>query len=137
MAGDVITTDLSVRAKRTLDGLLQRRDQLDTRTGEPRQLTEDALERLAVASAAIDDAWAEGARRVEELQREAERVRDEVRARAVQLEAAQATALLELAGMWPVEDLAVLLGVPVDQVAELVRDAQAQVSALPAPRSAG
>ena len=122
MAGDVMTTDLSERAKRTLDVLLQRRSQVPARTG-----TDAALERLAAASAAIDDAWAEAARRVDELQREAERVRDEARARAAGWEAEHATALLELAAMWPVEELAVLLGVSVEQVGELVQDAEQQV----------
>lgn len=139
MAGDVMTTDQSERAKRALGALLQRRDQVDSSTGSregagPRREREDgALGRLAATSAAIDDAWAEGARRVEELQREAERVRDEVRARTVQLEAEQAAAMLELAQMWPVDELAVLLGVSVAQARELVRDAEEHV-AVPRPR---
>lgn len=123
MAGDVIATDLSARTRRTQDVLLQRRDQIDAR-----QASDDALSRLAAASAAIDDAWAEGARRVEELQREAERVRDEVRARTIALEGEQAAAVLELADLWPPEDLAALLGVSVEQVGELVRDAETQMA---------
>lgn len=130
MAGDVITTDLSARTKRTLDVLLRRRDQIDAR-----QASDGALGRLAAASAAIDEAWADGARRVEELQREAERVRDEVRARTVALEAEQASAILELAAMWPVEDLAVLLGVSAGQVDEMVRDAEAKATAVPVQRA--
>ncbi len=125
MAGDVITADLSARAKRTLGVLIQRRDQVDAREGRPS--ADDALERLAAATAAIDEVWSEGARRVDELQREAERVRDETRAKAAGWEAEQASALLELAAVWPTEDLAVLLGVPVEQVTELVKDAERQV----------
>lgn len=130
MAGDVITTD---RAKKTLDTLLQRRDRFHA-GGEHRQQEDDALQRLAAASAAIDDVWAQGAQRVEELQREAERVRDEVRARTAALEVEHATALLELADMWSVTELALLLGSSPDQVRELISDAREQLAGVPSQR---
>jgi DNA repair exonuclease SbcCD ATPase subunit len=127
----VITTD---RAKRTLETLLQRRDQVAADTGDRRQRADDALERLAAASAAIDEAWADGARRVEELRRQAERVRDEVRERTARLEARQARAVLDLAQLWPADGLALLLGMSADQVEELIQDAEEHAE-VPSPRS--
>lgn len=121
----MITTE---RAKRTLDTLLQRRDQVEANDEQRRQREDDALERFAATTAAIDEAWVDGARRVEELRRQAEQVRDEVRTRTAELEAQQAQAVLELVDLWPAEQLAQMLGVSGEQLDELIQDAQRHVS---------
>ena len=100
MAGDVITTD---RAKKTLDTLLQRRDRFHA-GGEHRQQEDDALQRLAAASAAIDDVWAQGARRVEELQRARVFGPDEAEARDAAIAASKKT--LRILGI-EIEEVAV------------------------------
>jgi hypothetical protein len=126
MAGDV--RDWSGLATQTLDTLYQRRDQVDAHTEERRELEDSALRRFAVAAVAIDEAWTAGARRVEELERQAEQIRDDVRARTSRLEAEQAAAVLDLLRVRPAEDLAALLGVPVEQVLSLIRDAEDRVT---------
>jgi hypothetical protein len=135
------TTDWSGLASRTLDTLLQRRAQVDARTadaeaGDRRRREDSALERFTVATVAIDEAWTEGARRVEELEREAERIRDEVRSRTDRLECEQAIAVLDLLRVRPAEDVAVLLGVPFEYVVELARAAEDAERAVPTPREA-
>jgi hypothetical protein len=125
MASDPLTRDWSGLAKQTLDTLIQRRDQVDSRNEDRRELEDSALQRFAVAAVAIDEAWTDGAQRVAELEQEAERIRDEVRTRTKRLEAEQAAAIVDLVRVRPVEDLAALLGVPVEQVLSLVRDAEA------------
>lgn len=124
MASDPLTRDWSGLAKQTLDTLIQRRDQVDSRNEDRRELEDSALQRFAVAAVAIDEAWTEGAERVAELEQEAERIRDEVRTRTKRLEAEQAAAIVDLVRVRPVEDLAALLGVPVEQMLSLVRDAE-------------
>jgi hypothetical protein len=127
--------DWSGLATQTLDTLYQRRDLVDAHTEERRELEDWALQRFAVAAVAIDEAWTAGARKVEELERQAEQVRDDVRAHTARLEAEQAAAVLDLLRVRPVEDLAALLGVPVEQVQSLVRDAEALVAQnVPEPR---
>jgi hypothetical protein len=137
MAGDPISTrDWSGLASQILDTLLQRRDQVDSRSEDRRDLEDSALQRFAVAAVAIDEAWTEGARRVAELAQEAERIRDEVRVRTKRLEAEQAAAIVDLVRVRPVEDLAAFLGVPVEQVLDLVREAEQLLGgALPAERA--
>lgn len=124
MARDTLTRDWSGLATRTLDTLIRRRDQVDSRPADRRELEDSALQRFAVAAVAIDEAWTEGVRRVRKLEREAERVRDDVRARTEKLETEQAAALLDLVRVRPAEDLAALLGMPVARVLDLVRDAE-------------
>jgi hypothetical protein len=51
---------------------------------------------------AIDEAWTEGARRVQELERQAEQACDDVRARTERLEFEQATAVRERVRTIPV-----------------------------------
>ena len=135
------TTDWSGLASRTLDTLLQRRAQVDARTAdaetdERRKREDSALQRFTVATVAIDEAWTEGAKRVEELEREAERIRDEVRSRTERLECEQAVAVLDLLRVRPAEDVAMLLGVPFEYVVELARLAEAAEGAVPRPRAA-
>lgn len=133
MADDV--RDWSGMATQTLDTLYQRRDQVDSHTDERRELEDWALQRFAVAAVAIDEAWTEGARKVEELERQAEQVRDNVRAHTARLEAEQANAVLDLLRVRPAEDLAALLGLPVEQVQDLIRDAEARAAQdMPRPR---
>lgn len=135
MARDTLTRDWSGLATRTLDTLLQRRDQVDSRPTDRRDIEDSALERFAVAAVAIDEAWTEGVRRVRELEREAEQVRDDVRARTEKLETEQAAAVLDLVRVRPAEDIAALLGVPVARVLDLIRNAEERLGAdLPGPR---
>jgi hypothetical protein len=82
---------------------------------------------------AIDEAWTEGARGVQELERQAEQLRDDVRARTERLEFEQATAVRELLRLRPMEDLATMLGVSVPQLEQLARD----LADVPLPRNAG
>ncbi len=124
MASDPLSRDWSGLAKQTLDTLIQRRDQVDSRNEDRRDLEDSALQRFAVAAVAIDEAWTEGAQRVAELEQEAEHIRDEVRVRTKRLETEQAAAIVDLVRVRSAEDLAVLLGVPVEQVLELVRNAE-------------
>jgi hypothetical protein len=126
--------DWSGLATRTLDTLLQRREQVDSHSEERRRLEDSALRRFAVAAVAIDEAWTEGARRVEELEREAEQVRDDARARTERLAAEQAAAVLDLLRLRPPEDLAALLGVPLEQINELAATAE-ELVAVPAQRA--
>ena len=135
------TTDWSGLASRTLDTLLQRRAQVDARTAdaeaeERRKREDSALRRFTVATVAIDEAWTEGAKRVEELEREAERIRDQVRSRTERLECEQGIAVLDLLRVRPAEDVAALLGVPFEYVVELARVAEAAEGAVPTPREA-
>jgi hypothetical protein len=120
------------RASRALHTLLQRRDQVEARRGG-QHIEDDALARLASSAAAIDEVWAEGVRRIEDLEQQAQRVRDEVRRRTAVLEAEQAGAVLDLARIWPAEDLALLMGVPPAHIEEMVRDAQEHM--VPWPRA--
>jgi hypothetical protein len=126
--------DWSGLATRTLDTLLQRREQVDSHSEERRRLEDSALRRFAVAAVAIDEAWTEGARRVEELEREAEQVRDDARARTERLAAEQAAAVLDLLRLRPPEDLAALLGVPLEQIVDLAATAE-ELVAVPAQRA--
>jgi hypothetical protein len=128
------TTDWSGRATRTLDTLLERRSEVaEVPSAEQRDREDDALQRFVVAAVAMDEVWTEGARQVEELEQRAERIRDDVRDRTAVLETEQARAITDLLRMRSVEELAVLLGSSVDQVRELVRDAQVTLS-VPQPR---
>jgi hypothetical protein len=120
------------RAARALNTLLQRRDQVEARRGG-QHIEDDALARLASSAAAIDEVWASGVRRIEDLERQAQRIRDEVRNRTSELEAEQSDAVLDLARVWPAEDLALLMGVPPRQIEEMVRDAEEH--AVPGPRA--
>lgn len=86
------------------------------------------LERLATVAAAIDDEWVRGASRVQELQRQAELVRDEVRERTAALEDEQAVALLELARLRSMDDIASLLGVSGEGAKHLLREAARRVA---------
>jgi hypothetical protein len=86
-----------------------------------------------VAAVAMDEVWTEGARQVEELEQQAERIRDDVRDRAAVLETEQARAIMDLLRIRPVEELAVLLGSSVEQLRELVREARVTLS-VPQPR---
>jgi hypothetical protein len=124
------TTDWSGLAARTLSTLLERRSEVADAHSER---DDDALQRFVVAAVAMDEVWTEGARRIEELEQQAERIRDDVRDRAAVLETEQARAIMDLLRIRPVEELAALLGTPVDQLRELVRDAQATLS-VPQPR---
>jgi hypothetical protein len=81
----------------------------------------------------MDEGWTEGARRIEELERQAERIRDDVRDRAAVLETERARAIMDLLHVRPIEELAVLLGSSVEQLGELVRDAQVTLP-VPQPR---
>jgi hypothetical protein len=81
----------------------------------------------------MDEVWTEGARLIEELDQQAERIRDEVRDRAAVLETEQARALVDLLHVRPIEDLAVLLGSSVEQLGEVARAAQVTLS-VPQPR---
>lgn len=87
----------------------------------------DALERLVTASAAIETEWSWGAKQVEKLERQAERIRDDVRERTAVLERQQADALLELYRTRSVEDLARLLGMSLDDVLRSVREAEQRI----------
>jgi hypothetical protein len=96
------------------------------------KMTEDAaLERFANAAVAIEVAWTEGARRVEELELEAERVRDAAAARAAELEADQRAAIVELAHRRPAEDVAMLLGLPTETVTAILTQHQAHTAEFP------
>jgi hypothetical protein len=102
-----------------------------TDTTQPVDLTSedrDALERLVTASAAIETEWSWGARQVEKLQRQAERVRDDVRERTAVLERQQADAVLELYRSRSVEGLAQLLGMSLDDTVRAVREAEERVT---------
>jgi len=123
-------TDWSGLAARTLDTLLERRSEVAAAHSESE---DDALQRFVVAAVAMDEVWTEGARRIEELERQAERIRDEVRDRAAVLETEQARAIMDLLHIRPIEELAELLGTSVEQLGELVRDAQLALS-VPQPR---
>jgi hypothetical protein len=127
------TADWSELATRTLDTLLERRSELAAAHSDSADGEDDALQRFVVAAVAMDEVWTEGARRVEELERQAERIRDEVRDRAAVLETEQARAIMDLLHIRPIEELAVLLGSSVEQLGELVRDAQVTQS-VPQPR---
>jgi len=122
--------DWSELATRTLDTLLERRSVIATVHSEGE---DDALQRFVVAAVAMDEVWTEGARRVEELEQQAERIRDEVRDRAAVLETEQARAIMDLLHVRPIKQLDVLLGTSVEQLGELVRDAQVALS-VPQPR---
>lgn len=124
------TADWSELATRTLDTLLDRRSELSDGQSEGE---DDAQERFVVAAVAMDEVWTEGARRVEELEQQAERIRDEVRDRAAVLETEQARAIMDLLHIRPIEELAVLLGASVEQLGALVRDARVTLS-VPQPR---
>jgi hypothetical protein len=127
-------TDWSGLAARTLDTLLERRSEVvDAHSDEPSDREDDALQRFVVAAVAMDEVWTEGARQVEELEQQAERIRDDVRDRAAVLETEQARAIMDLLHIRPIEELAVLLGSSVEQLGELVRDAHV-APAVPQPR---
>jgi hypothetical protein len=127
-------TDWSGLAARTLDTLLERRSEVvDAHSDEPSDREDDALQRFVVAAVAMDEVWTEGARQVEELEQQAERIRDDVRDRAAVLETEQARAIMDLLRIRPVEELAVLLGSSVEQLRELVREARVTLS-VPQPR---
>jgi hypothetical protein len=113
-------TDWSGLAARTLDTLLERRSEVAGHS----DLEDDALRRFVVAAVAMDEVWTEGARRIEELAQQAERIRDDVRDRAAVLETEQARAITDLLHVRPIEELAVLFGSSVGQLGELARDAQ-------------
>ena len=123
-------TDWSGLAARTLDSLLERRSEVAAAHSDGE---DDALRRFVVAAVAMDEAWTEAARRIEELEQQAERIRDGVRDRAAVLETEQARALVDLLHVRPIEDLAVLLGSSVEQLGEVARDAQVTLS-VPQPR---
>jgi hypothetical protein len=128
------TTDWSGRATRTLDTLLERRSEVvDVRSAEHRDREDDALQRFVVAAVAMDEVWTEGAQQVQELEQQAERIRDDVRDRTTVLEIEQARAIMDLLRIRPAEELAVLLDSSIEQVRELVRDAQVTLS-VPQPR---
>jgi hypothetical protein len=127
------TADWSELATRTLDTLLERRSELTAAHSESVDSEDDALQRFVVAAVAMDEVWTEGARRVEELEQQAERIRDEVRDHAAVLETEQARAIMDLLHIRPIEELAELLGSSVEQLGELVRDAQVTL-AVPQPR---
>jgi hypothetical protein len=127
------TADWSELATRTLDTLLERRSELVAAHSESVDSEDDALQRFVVAAVAMDEVWTEGARRVEELEQQAERIRDEVRDHAAVLETEQARAIMDLLHIRPIEELAELLGSSVEQLGELVRDAQVTL-AVPQPR---
>jgi hypothetical protein len=127
------TADWSELATRTLDTLLERRSELTAAHSESVDSEDDALQRFVVAAVAMDEVWTEGARRVEELEQQAERIRDEVRDHAAVLETEQARAIMDLLHIRPIEELAELLGSSVEQLGELVRDAQVTLS-VPQPR---
>jgi hypothetical protein len=127
------TADWSELATRTLDTLLERRSELTAAHSESVDSEDDALQRFVVAAVAMDEVWTEGARRVEELEQQAERNRDEVRDHAAVLETEQARAIMDLLHIRPIEELAELLGSSVEQLGELVRDAQVTL-AVPQPR---
>jgi hypothetical protein len=127
------TAEWSELATRTLDTLLERRSELVAAHSESADSEDDALQRFVVAAVAMDEVWTEGARRVEELEQQAERIRDEVRDHAAVLETEQARAIMDLLHIRPIEELAELLGSSVEQLGELVRDAQATLS-VPQPR---
>jgi hypothetical protein len=119
-------TDWSGLAARTLDTLLERRSEVAVHSDQHSE--DDALRRFVVAAVATDEVWTEGARRIEELEQQAERIRDDVRDRAAVLETEQARAIMDLLHVRPIEELAVLLGSSVEQLGELVRDAQVTLS---------
>jgi hypothetical protein len=123
-------TDWSELATRTLDTLLERRSEIADAHSENE---DDALQRFVVAAVAMDEVWTEGARRIEELEQQAERIRDDVRDRGAVLETEQARAIMDLLHIRPIEELAVLLGSSVEQLGELVRDAHVTL-AVPQPR---
>jgi hypothetical protein len=125
------TTDWSGRATRTLDTLLERRPA--AADDERRDHEDDALRRFVVAAVAMDEVWTEGARQVEELEQQAERIRDDVRDRTAVLETEQARAIIDLLRIRSAEELAALLGSSVEQIRELERDAQGTLS-VPQPR---
>jgi predicted transcriptional regulator len=107
-----------------------------TRTVTTTQPAEqDAFEQLVATSAAIEAEWTRGVRRVEELQRQAEQVRDEVRRRTAELEDQQARAILAVLGTRTVEELAGMLGTGVDEALRVVRDAEARVAQVPLQRT--
>lgn len=127
-------TDWSGLAARTLDTLLTRRSEVAAAHSDAHSESEDdALRRFVVAAVAMDEAWTEGARRIEELEQQAERIRDDVRDRAAVLETEQARAIMDLLHVRPIEELAALLGSSVEQLGELARDAQVTLS-VPQPR---
>jgi hypothetical protein len=122
------TADWSELATRTLDTLLERRSGLSDAHSDGE---DDALERFVVAAVAADEVWTEGARRIEELEQQAERIRDDMRDRAAVLETEQAKAIMDLLHLRPIEEVAALLGTSVEQLGELVRVPQPRDS-LPA-----
>ncbi len=115
--------DRAERAQRTLDALHQRTGP-DSPTREHQQQQDDALRRLVRAAIELDEVWTEAARCVTELERQAERVRDETREKADRLEIEQAMAITDLLRLQSEQDLAAVLGVPRPRLRELVREAQ-------------
>lgn len=97
---------------------------------------QSALEQLVTTAAAIEAEWAAGARQVEELERQAERIRDEARQRTAALEEQQADAIVVLYRTRSIEELAQVLGVPLDDALRVVREAEERVALrLPLQRS--
>ncbi|HEY1574782.1 MAG TPA: hypothetical protein VGG05_25855 [Pseudonocardiaceae bacterium] len=99
---------------------------------------QDALDQLVTAAAAIEDEWARGVREVEQLEWQAERVRDDVRERTTALERQQAEAIVVLYRTRSIEDLAQLLGMAPDDILRVVRKAEERVARheLPSQRTA-
>ncbi|HEX5118452.1 MAG TPA: hypothetical protein VFW65_24975 [Pseudonocardiaceae bacterium] len=95
---------------------------------------EDALDQLVTAAAAIEDEWARGVREVEQLEWQAERVRDDVRERTAALEDQQAEAIVVLYRTRSIEDLAQLLGMTLDDALPVVRKAEERVVRHELPR---
>jgi predicted XRE-type DNA-binding protein len=126
------SADWTERAQRTLDVLHQ---QTGPHSEEHRQQQNDALRRLVRAAIELDEVWTEAARCVTELERQAERVRDETREKADRLEVEQAMAITDLLRLQSEQDLATVLGVPQPRLQELVAGAQltlADTSTFPA-----
>lgn len=99
-------------------------------TTEPAGLATDeqqALDQIMSTAAAIEAEWSRGTREVEELERQAERIRDDVRERTEILERRQAEAVLALYRTRSVEDLAPVLGMTLDDTLRVVREAEARV----------
>jgi hypothetical protein len=89
---------------------------------------QDALDRLVTAAAAIEDEWARGVREVEQLEWQAERVRDDVREHTTALERQQAEAIVVLYRTRTVDELAQLLGMALDDTLRVVRKAEERVA---------
>lgn len=110
--------------------LRARRDELDAEQVERRKLEDAALERYVAAAAKVQAVHDAADRKVAELERQAETVRDKAKSDAAAAEDEQAAALLELNELGRnADELSQLTGVAVKRVRAMVRSARTEPAA--------